>query len=189
MIVDVTKKEQIIPLLAFMNDTSIAKSVGVSREYVRQVRNKYGIPNNDQYHQRCSVITEEQLGKILEIIEKTNNLSEAARVVGHCPCTITHLLNKYGIKKDKVKITHPTVANKTKNAVKEMTEKGFSAQEIANILGVTRVCVYHHKRKLYNTGKCSYEGCDGNVWTRGICRAHYSRELHKQKRDRQNAKV
>lgn len=82
------RKVRIINLLPALNDAKIAREVGVSREWVRQVRTKKGIPSPYPWLQ-CSIISEEMLGKLLLLLDKKLSVAQAVREIKGWPLSLT----------------------------------------------------------------------------------------------------
>ena len=65
-----TKTEQIKPLLKALPDSMIAKELKCTKELVRQVRNREGIPSPYPYLRCSTLLTEELLEKAKQMYEE-----------------------------------------------------------------------------------------------------------------------
>lgn len=92
------KGKRVIQLLPVMNDSQIAKEVGLTRERVRQLRNKIGIESPAK-GQHCSPFwTEEKISQVVKLTKAGLIASEIAREMGIMNGDIVrHIARKYNI--------------------------------------------------------------------------------------------
>jgi DNA-binding NtrC family response regulator len=100
-------RDDVLRLLPILNNSQIARETGLSHERVRQLRNKAGIPN-PLYHKTCSIVTEEDLGKLIRLSQVGLSWKEIQKEIGFSIFTLRQHLKKLNISKVHPK-EHPNV--------------------------------------------------------------------------------
>jgi DNA-binding CsgD family transcriptional regulator len=122
------------------NDSQIADIVGLSRERIRQLRNKLGL---DVTHIACSPsISEEKIGKILEM-SKSYTYAQMSREIGMTVSSIQNCCKKYGINPPR---RAWKIAPEVYKAKFESCEGII--REAAKQLGISYICALRYTRAL-----------------------------------------
>jgi hypothetical protein len=92
-------KERVISLLPTMNDATIAREVGCSRERVRQIRNEENIANPQYRQVMCTIMTNDDIvPKFLKLNPTEITTKEACEELGISYNSLKKLMDEHGIK-------------------------------------------------------------------------------------------
>lgn len=151
-----------------LSDAEIGRQVGLSRERIRQLRKKSGLPPSTQSGESCSTLTEEALGKLIIEMKGTKPLTTIAKNIGIGYMVAKHACERYGI---------PTVGRKTFRPqpyqhdlkvpedeflkyFREHLHEPFMRREMRRHFGLSLACVYLRIKRLHERGQITDEEID-----------------------------
>lgn len=139
-------RSKVMPLLEIMNDSEIAKEVGVSRERIRQIRFPTGIIS-PHYHQSCSrVMNEEKLGKAIELFKQNKTSIEISNELNISRYTLYVYMRKVGYK-----FTGGPPKKVSDEQIKQAIKDRWTYQQMVKEWHVHLQTVYRRIKKMHLT--------------------------------------
>ena len=138
----------IVKLLPTMQDAWIARQVGCTREAVRQIRGKAGVPAPSQ-HQRCQPDFEHIMSQLIKMAKEGLTATQIAKKLNlSCSSHVSYIAKEHGIKLRKGETGGPGPRALDTSLLSRHLSEGGTYKSAVAVCGASYPTILHWAKKL-----------------------------------------
>ena len=150
-------RTEFLRLYDFMYDSQIAEKLGVSREYIRQIRNEFGLPKKIN-KSVCTIRSykEEDFVVIFKLLKEGKPIKEIAKKLKRSVFSLRQAcqnrdikISDYNLAREYIRARDPRAKNKELKKARKLYRSGYSLYGIFKTINISRALIYRWKKLGY----------------------------------------